>query len=100
MREVKVTVPVGGKGTDPVILDQYISPFNVTYSASGGTVQVSVTDPYPYENQNFTTASFSWVTAPTGSPNAVGFLGQPYRAIRITGATGGDTLTVIQAGVR
>jgi len=101
MRQVTVTVPNGGKGTQPVIIDQYISPNAVTYSASAGaTVQVSVTDPYPYINQDFTTASFSWVTAPTGAPNGVGFLGQPFRAIRITGATGGDTLTVIQAGVK
>lgn len=100
MRQVTVKVPPGGTGTEPVIIDQYISPNAVTYSASGGTVQVSTTDPYPVVNQNFTTASFSWVTAPTGAPNAVGFLGQPYRAIRITGATGGDTLTVIQAGVK
>ena len=100
MRQVTVTVPTGGLSTDPVVLDQYISPFNVTYSASAGTVQVTTTDPCPVVDQNFTTANFTWVTAPTGSPNAAGFLGQPYRAIRITGATGGDTLTVIQAGVR
>jgi len=100
MRQVTVTVPTAGLSTEPVILDQYIAPFSVTYSAVTGTVQVSVTDPYPYENLDFTTASFTWVTAPTGAPNGVGFLGQPYRAIRITGATGGNTLTVIQAGVR
>jgi len=100
MRQVTVTVPTAGLSTEPVILDQYIAPFSVTYSAVTGTVQVSVTDPYPYENLDFTTASFTWVTAPTGAPNGVGFLGQPFRAIRITGATGGDTLTVIQAGVR
>jgi hypothetical protein len=100
MRQVTVTVPTAGLSTEPVILDQYIAPFSVTYSAVTGTVQVSVTDPYPYENLNFTTASFTWVTAPTGAPNGVGFLGQPFRAIRITGATGGNTLTVIQAGVR
>ena len=100
MRQVTVTVPTAGLSTEPVILDQYIAPFSVTYSAVTGTVQVSVTDPYPYENLDFTTASFTWVTAPTGAPNGEGFLGQPFRAIRITGATGGDTLTVIQAGVR
>ena len=100
MRQVTVTVPTGGLSTDPVIIDQYISPNAVTYSASAGTVQVTTTDPYPVVNLNFTTADFNWVTAPTGAPNAVGFLGQPFRAIRITGATGGDTLTVIQAGVK
>jgi len=100
MRQVTVTVPTGGLSTDPVIIDQYISPNDVTYSASAGTVQVSTTDPYPVVAQNFTTASFTWVTAPTGAPNGANFLGQPFRAIRITGATGGDSLTVIQAGVR
>jgi len=102
MRQVTVTVPTAGLSSDPVIIDQYISPNAVTYSSSNGSavVQVTTTDPYPVVNQNFTTANFNWVTAPTAAPNAIGFLGQPYRAIRITGATGGDTLTVIQAGVR
>lgn len=100
MRQVTVTVPTGGLSTDPVIIDQYISPNAVTYSASAGTVQVTTTDPYPVVDLDFTTADFNWVTAPTGAPNAEGFLGQPFRAIRITGATGGDTLTVIQAGVK
>ena len=100
MRQVTVTVPDLGTGTDPVIIDQYISPNAVTYSASAGTVEVTTTDPYPVVDQDFTTADFTWITAPTAYPNAEGFLGQPYRAIRITGATGGDTLTVIQAGIR
>lgn len=98
MRQVTVTVATGSLSSDPIIIDQYISPNAVTYSAVTGTVQVSTTDPYPVVDQNFTTASFTWITAPTAYPNAVGFLGQPYRAIRITGATGGNTLTVIQAG--
>jgi len=100
MRQVTVTVPSASLSSEPVIIDQYISPNAVTYSASAGTVQVSTTNPYPVVNQDFTTASFTWVTAPTGAPNAANFLGQPFRAIRITGATGGDTLTVIQAGVK
>jgi hypothetical protein len=101
MREVKVTADASGN-TVPVILDQYLNPASVTYykSGAGGTVQVTVTDPYPVVNQNFTTASFTWVTAPTTAPNAANFLGQPYRAIRLTGATAGDTLTVVQAGAR
>jgi hypothetical protein len=100
MRQVTVTVADGQLASEPVVLDQYIAPFSVTYSAVTGTVEVTTTDPYPYEDQDFTYADFTWVTAPTGAPNGVGFLGQPFRAIRITGATGGDTLTVIQAGVR
>ena len=101
MRQVVVTIPTGGTTTDPVILDQYQAPFQVTYVNSGsGTVQVSATDPYPVVNGNFTTASFTWVTAPTTAPNAAGFLAQPYRAMRISGGTAGDTLTVIQSGVK
>ena len=101
MRQVTVTIPTAATTTDPVILDQYIAPNAVTYVKTGsGTVQVSTTDPYPVENGNFTTATFTWVTAPTSYPNADGFLGQPYRAIRISGGAAGDTLTVIQAGIK
>ena len=100
MREIIVTADATG-ATAPVVLDQYQGPANVTYAKTGsGTVQVTTTDPYPKVNGDFTTATFSWVTAPTGSPNAAGFLGQPYRAIRLSGGAQGDTLTVIQAGVK
>jgi hypothetical protein len=100
MRQVVVTADVTG-ATPPVILDQYQNPFSVTYVNSGsGTVQVSATDPYPVVNQQFTTATFTWVTAPSTAPSADGFLGQPYRAIRISGGAEGDTLTVIQSGVK
>jgi hypothetical protein len=100
MREIVVTADATG-ATPPVILDQYQHPFQRTYVNSGaGTVQVSVTDPYPVVNGKFTTASFTWVTAPTTGPNATGYLGQPYRAMRISGGTQGDTLTVIQSGVK
>lgn len=103
MRQVTVTVPslLGSTTTTPVILDQYISPFEVTYSKTGsGTVQVSTTDPYPVENGNFVAATFAWIAAPTGAPNSATSLGQPFRAIRLSGAAPGDTLTVIQAGVK
>jgi hypothetical protein len=101
MRQVVVTIPAAGTTTAPVILDQYQAPFQVTYVNSGsGTVQVSATDPYPVVNGNFTTATFTWVTVPTTAPNAAGFLAQPYRAIRISGGAAGDTLTVIQSGVK
>lgn len=100
MREIIVTADATG-ATAPVVLDQYQNPFSVTYVKTGsGTVQVSATDPYPKVNQDFTTATFTWVTAPTTAPSATGFLGQPYRAIRISGGAEGDTLTVIQAGVK
>jgi hypothetical protein len=100
MRQTTVTAGVSG-ATSAVILDQYQNPFSVSYAKTGsGTVQVSLTDPYPVVNGDFTTASFTWVTAPTTSPNAAGFIGQPYRAIRLSGGAEGDTLTVVQSGVQ
>ena len=101
MREVTVTVPAGQTVSAPVVLDQYITPFQVTYSKTGsGTVQVTATDPYPVVNGNFVTATFVWITAPTAAPNTATFLAQPYRAIRLQGAAAGDALTVIQSGIK
>ena len=100
MRQTTVTADADGN-TPAVVLDQYITPFQVTYAKSGsGTVQVSATDPYPVVNGDFTTASFTWISAPTSAPNTTTFLAQPYRAMRLTGAASGDTLTVIQSGVK
>lgn len=106
MRQVTVVTDIGNDSLTfdslPVIIDQYQNPASVTYSKSGtGTVEVSTTDPYPKVNQDFVEATYEWVTAPTGFPNADGFLGQPFRAIRLAGSTTNDsTLTVIQAGVK
>ena len=100
MRQTTVTAGVSG-ATSAVVLDQYQNPFSVSYAKTGtGTVEVSLTDPYPVVNGNFTTASFTWVTAPTTAPNAANFIGQPYRAIRLSGGASGDTLTVTQSGVQ
>ena len=100
MRQVTVTANVAGD-TDAVVLDQYLTPFQVTYAKTGsGTVEVSATDPYPLTNGNFVAPTFTWITAPTTAPNTATFLAQPYRAIRLTGGTAGDTLTVIQSGVK
>lgn len=100
MREIIVTADATG-ATTPVVLDQYQNPASVTYYKTGsGAVQVTTTDPYPKVNGDFVEATYSWITAPTGSPNAANFLGQPFRAIRLSGGSQGDTLTVIQAGVK
>jgi hypothetical protein len=100
MRQTTVTASAGGV-TPPVVLDQYLAPFQVTYSKTGsGTVEVSATDPYPVENGNFVAPTFTWISAPTAAPNTSTFLAQPYRAIRLSGGAQGDTLTVIQAGVK
>jgi hypothetical protein len=100
MREIVVTA--ASKGDSPaVVLDQYQNPFSVTYSKSGaGFVQVTVTEPYPVVNGNFTEANFAWVNADENYPNGAGFLGKPYTAIRLYDANPGDTLTVIQSGVK
>lgn len=100
MRQTTVTADAEGN-TPVVVLDQYIAPFQVTYAKTGsGTVQVSATDPYPVVNGDFTTASFTWISAPTTAPNTTTFLAQPYRAMRLTGGAENDTLTVIQGGVK
>ena len=100
MRQTTVTADAEGN-TPVVVLDQYIAPFQVTYAKTGsGTVQVSATDPYPVVNGDFTTASFTWISAPTTAPNTATFLAQPYRAMRLTGGAENDTLTIIQGGVK
>lgn len=82
--------------TDVLVpIDQYLTPINVAYVASSGTVQVSYSDPFPLNAQGYpvaTAPTMTWVAAPT-SP----IKDDPIRAIRVTG---GGTLTVIQAGVR
>lgn len=100
MRQIDVVANADGD-TEAVILDQYQAPFQVTYRATGtGTIEVTVTDPYPKVNQDFVEATFDWIAVPTDYPNAVGFVGQPFRAIRLTGGAEGDVLTVIQSGVK
>lgn len=101
MRQTTVTVPAAATATSAVVLDQYIAPFSVSYAKTGtGTVEVSLTDPFPVSNGNFVAPTFTWITAPTGSPNSTTSLGQPFRAIRLASATAGDTLTVVQAGAK
>lgn len=101
MRQIDAVADSSGN-TIPIILDQYQAPFQVTYgyTGSGGVVQVSITDPYPKVNGDFVEPTFIWGAAPTAYPNAVGFLGQPFRAIRLFDGNPGDVLTVIQAGVK
>ena len=87
----------------PVVLDVNIAPFQVTCLPETGTaqVQVSVADPYPKVNGKFVEqTNFEWFNAPTTSPNAIGYLGQPYTAVRLVSAVQNETLTVIQAGIK
>ena len=100
MRQVTVTANAEGD-TDPVVLDQYLTPFNVTYGTDGaGDIEVSITDPYPVENQDFVEATFEWLAIDPAYPNGGNYLGLPVRAIRLSSATQGTTFTVIQAGVK
>ena len=100
MREVIVTIPAAATESAAVPLDQHIAPFSVTYKASAGTVQVTYDDPFTNSiTGTYVAPSLTWITAPTDSPNGTGFLGQPFKAIRLSG-TAGDTLTVIQAGIK
>ena len=86
-------------GADVLVpIDQYLTPINIAYVATGGTVQVSYTDPFPLDAQGYpipTPPVMTWVAAPA-SP----IVDNPIRAIQFTGGSGTDTLTVIQAGVR
>lgn len=86
-------------GNDVLVpVDQYLTPINIAYVASGGTVQVSYSDPFPLNAQGYPIA-----TAPVmvwGAAGTSPIVDNPIRAIRITGGSGSDTLTVIQAGVR
>ena len=101
MREVIVTIPADATVSAAVPLDQYISPFSVTYKASAGTVQVTYDDPFTNSiTGTYVAPVLNWISAPTTSPNATGFLGQPFKAIRLSAGTPGDTLTVIQAGIK
>jgi hypothetical protein len=108
MRQTTVTANISDGeeeptyASPPVVLDQYIAPFSVTYitDSETGTVEVTATDPFPKVNGDFTAPTFDWITAPTGAPNSETSLGQPFRAIRLSGGADGDTLTVVQAGVK
>lgn len=110
MRQVTVTAVSDGLvpptyETPPVIIDQYQDPTSITfYTASSGDVKVSYADPYPKSSVtgNFIQqTNWDWQSPDlTKFPNGDNFIGQPIRAIYLTNAANGDTLTVIQAGVK
>ena len=105
MREVIVIANIPEMGgtfsTVPVILDQYIAPFQVSFSTSvDGNAELSYTDPFPVDNQDFVEANFDWLPIDPNYPNGDNYLGLPARAIRLSGATEGAIFTVIQSGVK
>lgn len=108
MRQVTVTavsdglLPEGFE-TPPVIIDQYQDPASISFFKTGsGTVKVSYADPYPMDNGQYVKqTTWNWQSPDlTKFPNGANFIGQPIRAIYLTGAANGDKLTVIQAGVK
>lgn len=109
MRQITATADIGNGAeletfsTIPIIVDQYQDPTAITFfTSSAGTVEVSYADPFPKENGNFVEqTTWNWQTPDlTKFPNGPNFIGHPIRAIRLTGAADGDTLTIIQAGVK
>lgn len=100
--------------SQPAILDQYLTPFNVTltvelFGTSGGsyTVKYSNDDPYgTYATDYNTNANwYSHSTLVTLSADATDVLYTPVRAVRLqtiaagTGATQTPRLVILQAGV-
>lgn len=111
MRQVTTTADIELLGEEPpvyetlpVIVDQYQDPTSISFVANSetGSVKVSFADPFPVVNGDFVEqTNWDWTTLDdTKYPNGIGFVGQPIRAIYLTGAAQGDTLTVIQAGVK
>jgi len=102
-------VEVGTTGvgaTAPIVLDQYISPFNV---ALGAVVTGTVNFTVQYTNGNVFPSNTSdlnnlvWIdTISAGSVNAVGTLVSPVAAVRLQINSGQGTvnMTVRQAGAR
>ena len=92
MRQVTVAANV------PVPIDQYLTPINIAYVATGsGTVEVSYTNPFPLDAQGYPETNGPTLVWQAGPSSPI--KDDPIRAIRVTGGTN-PTLTVIQAGVR
>lgn len=112
MRPVIQTIVTGSgvlTGNDPVVLDMYQNPMNVSVKATSignnsGTIQVSYDDPFAAYAASYS-GSAVWTSSGTVNPGATTILyytGAPIRALRYApgGVTnsGSLTLTVTQAG--
>lgn len=113
MRPKTVTVSTEGGTSSPVVLDQYISPFNVGLYltadvSSSSTVQYTLDDPFGTYSVSFATSAH-WVNHPeltnitastTAKDSNIAF---PVRAVRLKNnsldTTGSVSLTILQAGM-
>ena len=100
MREVTQVLTETGV-TDPVPMDQYISPFNVGFGVIvSGTVNYTVQHTFDDPAVGFTTW-FSHPTIASQSANADGNYAFPVTGIKVLVNSGGGsaTLKLIQAGI-
>lgn len=112
MRPVVQTIVTGSgvlTGNDPVVLDMYQNPMNVSvmarsYGNNSGVIQISFDDPFATYSSSYS-GNANWTNSGIVSPGATTILyytGAPIRAVRYApgGATnsGGLVLTVTQAG--
>lgn len=117
MRPIYLTANTLASGLSaPVILDQYLTPFNVTlalelFGNTGGgasyTVQYSLDDPYASYTVDYNTNA-TWYNHPTLlnlAADATDVFYTPVRSVRIltntpgTGGTQTPRLVIVQAGV-
>ena len=101
MRQQIVTI-TGTGSTNPIVLDTYISPFNVGFGVVVADT-VDYTVEHTFDNV-LTNANPTWFAHPTVDGlaiNADGNYAFPVAGIRLTVNSGGGTatLTLIQAGL-
>jgi hypothetical protein len=105
MRSISVTV-TGTGNSNPIPMDQYISPFNVGFGVVPGS-GVNYTVQHSFDNplaQGYNAATATWFDHPTAQSQTVNQDGNyafPVAAIRlkINSGTNAATLTLIQAGI-
>lgn len=102
-----ITVTVTGAGTsNPIPMDQYISPFNVGFGVVPGN-SVNYTVQHSFDNPlaaGYTAAGATWFDHPTIASQTVqqdGNYAFPVAAIRLKVNSGANAavMTLIQAGV-
>lgn len=106
MREVILSV-TGVGVSDPIVMDQYISPFNVGFGVVvDGTVTYTVQHSFndPFATQEYDPVVVTWFnheTVAAQSTNQDGNYAFPVRMIRlnVTAGDGTATLQLAQAGI-
>lgn len=98
----QISKVTGAGSSNPFVLDNYISPFNVGFGVVvSGTVNYTVQHTFDNVLTNSNPTWFPHPTAQAQTVNQDGNYAFPVFAIRITvnSGTGSATLTSIQAGV-